>query len=153
MIEKKIEKMGLVLPEFRPMQSKNLLRGVRVGNILYLSGVGAYHDGKLIQGKIGKDLTAEEGRQAAHYAALNLLTVIKHFIGDLDKVKKFIRGFGYINCEPGFNELSYVTNGTTDLIVELYGEEIGKHARASFGVSELAHNIPFEIIMDVEVES
>ena len=82
-----------------------------------------------------------------------MLTVIRHLIGDLDKVKKFIRGFGYINCEPGLKELSYVTNGATDLIVEVYGEEIGKHARASFGVSELAHDIPFEIIMDVEVES
>ena len=153
MIEKKIEELGLVLPEFRPMKSKNLVRGVKSGNILYLSGVGAWRDGKLIQGKVGKDLTAEEGHQAARYAALNLLTVIKHLIGDLDKVKKFIRGFGYINCVPGFKELSHVTNGATDLIVEVYGEEIGKHARASFGVSDLAHNIPFEIIMDVEVKS
>ena len=144
-IEKKIEEMGLVLPEFRPMKSKNLVRGVKSGNILYLSGVGAWRDGKLIQGKVGNDLTADEGQQAARYAGLHLLTVIKHLIGDLDKVKKFIRGFGYINCEPGFKELSYVTNGATDLIVEVYGEEIGKHARA--------HNIPFEIIMDVEVES
>ena len=102
---------------------------------------------------MGKDLTAGDGRQAARYAALNLLTVIKHLIGDLDKVKKFIRGFGDINCEPGFKELSYVTNGATDLIAEVYGEEIGKHVRVSFGVSELSHNIPFEIIMNVEVES
>lgn len=86
-------------------------------------------------------------------AELNLQTVIKHLICDLDKAKKFIRGFGYINCEPGFKNLSSVTNGATGLIVEVCGEEIGKRARASFGVSELAHNIPFEIIMDGEVES
>lgn len=150
-IEKKIEEMGLVLPEFRPMKSKNLVRGVKSGNILYLSGVRAWRDGKLIEGKVGKDLTGEEGREAARHAALNLLKVIKHLIGDLDKVKKLIRGFGYINYEPGLKELFYVTNGATDLIVEVFDEEIEKHARASFGVLELAHNIPFELIINVEV--
>jgi hypothetical protein len=66
---------------------------------------------------VGKDLTAEKGREAAPYDALSSLTVIKLLVVDLDKVKKFIRGFAYINCEPGFKELSYVTNGTSDLIV------------------------------------
>ena len=151
-IEERVKELGIVIPEFKPMKSGNVVRARRAGNILYLGGVGPWDGaGYPYLGKLGLDLDADQGYAAGRVAGIHMLSIIRRFVGDLDNVRQFLRGLGYVQCVPGFTELSKVTNGATDLLVEVFGREIGTHSRASFGVSELAHNIPFEMIMDVEV--
>lgn len=150
--EERINELGLELPEYKPMKSPNVVRARQSGNILYCGGVGPW-DGNCYPylGKLGLDLTADQGYKAGRITGLHLISIIKHYVGDLNRVKQFLRGLGIINHVDGFKELSKVTNGCTDLIIEVFGHEVGTHSRASIGVSELAHNIPFEFIIDIEL--
>ena len=151
-IEERAKELGIVIPAFKPMKSKNLVRARQSGNFLYLGGVGPWDGtGYPYLGKLGRDLDADQGYAAGRVAGIHMLSILKHFVGDLDNVRQFLRGIGYVQCVPGFTDLSRVTNGASDLLIDVFGKEIGTHSRASFGVSELAHNIPFEMIMDVEV--
>ncbi|UCG70568.1 MAG: RidA family protein, partial [Thermoplasmata archaeon] len=140
-IEEKIKKMGLELPESRTMiNKKSLVRGVRTGNLVFLSGAGPYFEGKFkYLGKMGIELTPEEGYEAARFCALNILRALKDIIGDLDKVTQVVQVLGYVNVASEYSDekIGYVTNGGSDLLAELYGEERGRHSRASFGVAKL----------------
>jgi enamine deaminase RidA (YjgF/YER057c/UK114 family) len=150
-IENKLKEMGLNLPKI-PTPVANYIYWVRDGTILYLAGAVGMVDGELkYVGKVGKDLTIEEGYQSAQLCGLNHLAYIKDAIGDLDLVDKFIRLVGYVNSAPGFTEPFKVVNGESDLLVELYGEERGKHARAAIGVSELGLNSPVETVLTIRV--
>ncbi len=152
-IEERIKELGLVVPEFKPMKSKNLVRARQVGNMLYLGGVGPWDGtGYPYLGKLGRDLDADQGYLAGRVTGLHMLSIIKHFVGDLDNVVQCVRGTGYVQCVEGFSELSKVTNGCTDLLIEVFGSEVGTHSRSSIGVPELAHDIPFEMVMDIEVK-
>lgn len=150
-IENKLKEMGLNLPKI-PTPVANYIYWVRDGNILYLAGAVGMVDGELkYVGKVGKDLTIEEGYQSARLCGLNHLAYLKDAVGDLDLVDKFIRLVGYVNSAPGFTESFKVVNGESDLLVELYGEERGKHARAAIGVSELGLDSPVETILTLRV--
>lgn len=152
-IEERLKEMNIVLPEFRPMVSNKLVRSRQAGSLLLIGGVGPWDGEKYpYLGKLGTDLDAEQGYAAGRIAGLHMLAIIKAAVGDLDKVKQFLYGTGFIQCVAGFTELSYVSNGASDLIIDVFGLEIGTHARSSVGVSDLAHNIPFEMTMEVEVE-
>jgi len=149
--EAKLKEMGLTLPE----QSKpvaNYVAAVRVGNLLFVAGHGPYNDGTIkTVGKLGRDLTIDEGYQVARNVAMNSLASIRIALGSLDKVKRFVKLLGMVNCTEDFKEQPKVINGCSDLLVELFGDE-GKHARSAVGMQALPFGIPVEIEMIVEVE-
>ena len=128
----------------------NYVPAVRVDNLLYFSGAGP--GPSTPKGKVGKDLSLEQGYQAARAAGLNLLATARATLGSLDKVKKIVKVLGMVNSAPGFAEQPKVINGFSDLMVEVFGEAIGKHARSAVGVAELPFNIPVEIEAIFEVE-
>ena len=128
----------------------NYVPAVRVGNLLFLSGAGPGPNDP--RGKVGKELTLDQGYQAARATGLNLLAATGAALGSLDKVKRIVKVLGMVNSAPGFTDQPKVINGFSDLMVEVFGETIGKHARSAVGMSELPFNIPVEIEMIVEVE-
>ena len=128
----------------------NYVSAVRVGNLLFLSGSGP--DQATPKGKVGKDLTLEQGYQAARSVGLNLLATARANLGSLDKVKRVVKVLGMVNSAPGFTDQPKVINGFSDLMVEVFGEAIGKHARSAVGMAELPFGIPVEIEMILEVE-
>ncbi len=149
--EQRLTDLGLVLPE-QPKPVANYLPTVRIGNLLYVSGHGPYNDGHIkTAGKLGRDLTVEEGYQVARNVTMNCLASIRAALGDLDKVKQFVKLLGMVNCTEDFTEQPRVINGCSDFLVELFGES-GKHARSAVGMQALPFNIPVEIEMIVEVE-
>jgi enamine deaminase RidA (YjgF/YER057c/UK114 family) len=149
-IEDKLKNMELSLPE--PLVPiGNYVPAVRTDNILFLSGHGPRSGDKpVMTGKVGKDLTLEQGYEAAKLTVLNCLSTIKHEIGDLNKIKRIVKLFGMVNCPDNFSEHPKVINGASDLLVELFGES-GKHARSAVGMQSLPMDIPVEIEMIVEV--
>ena len=149
--EEKLKSMGLRLPE--PMEPlANYVTAVVDGEILYTSGAGCFEKGKpKYQGKVGAEVSLEEGYDAARITALNLLSTIKAKIGDLDRVQKVIKLLGFVNSAPDFHRQPEVINGASDLLVELFGET-GKHARSALGTSNLPMNIPVEIEMIVRIK-
>ena len=153
-IEKKLEEMGLALPS-KPPAAGNYLPAVRSGNLVFVSGHGpALTEGgkvKYIRGKVGKDLTLEQGYDAARLVGLHLLRSIKETVGDLDKVSRFVKVLGFVNSAEGFQDQPKVINGASDLFVALYGDA-GRHARSAVGMHELPHGIAVEIEAVVEVK-
>lgn len=147
-IEKKLEELGLELPEI-PKPMANYVPAARTGNLLFLSGHGPQKS--IPTGKVGKELTLEEGYEAAKNTALCLMSTIKNSIGDLDKVKRIVKLVGFVNCSEDFTDQPKVVNGASDLFVEVFGDK-GKHARAAVGMYQLPGGIPVEIEVVVEVE-
>ncbi|MBM3439304.1 MAG: RidA family protein [Bacteroidetes bacterium] len=149
--EQKLIAMGLQLPPMsKPMA--NYVRYVQTGNLIFLAGHGPSRaDGSQITGKLGKDMSVEQGYDAAKVTALNLLATLKEAIGDLSKIKRIVKVNGYVNSHPDFVDHPKVINGCSDLLVALFGEK-GKHARAAMGMVALPSNIAVEIEMVVEVE-
>lgn len=122
------------------------------GNLVFLSGHGPRKsEGGYIQGKVGKDLTLEEGYEAARLTGLALLSYLEQEIGDLNRVKRFIKVLGMVNVDPSFTDMPKVINGFSDLMVDIFGER-GKHARSAVGMASLPANIAVEIEMIVEIE-
>ena len=156
-IEAKLKELGLVLPEaYKPAQGLQLpFTWVRVrGNRAYIAGHGPLNpDGSMAAplGKVGAEVSIEQGYQAARLTALAKLGSLKRELGDLDRVTAWLRVFGMVNAAPGFNQTTRVINGFSELILELYGPEIGLHARAAVGMAELPLNMPVEIEAEVEV--
>ena len=149
--DKKLKELGIELaPPSKPVA--NYVKAVRVGNLLFLSGHGPTKaDGSNITGKVGKDLTLEQGYAAAKLTAEGMLSTIKAELGDLNKVKRVVKVNGWVNCYPDFADQPKVINGCSDLMVAVFGDK-GKHARAAMGVVALPSNIAVEIEMVIEVE-
>jgi enamine deaminase RidA (YjgF/YER057c/UK114 family) len=156
-IEAKLQELGLVLPE--PMKAppgmKLPFAPVRVrGNRAFISGAAPLNpDGTLAEplGKVGAQLTLEQGYQAARLTGLTILGSLKRELGDLDRVTAWLRVFGMVNVAPGFTQTPSVINGFSELILELYGPEAGAHARSAVGLAELPLHIPVEIEAEVEI--
>ena len=150
--EEKLKEIGLELPTaVQPVA--NYVTAVRTGNLVFLSGQGPLReDGTLITGKIGSDLTQDEGYEAARRVGIGLLASLKTEIGDLDKVRRVVKLLGMVNCMPDFVDQPKVINGASDLLVDVFGDK-GKHARSAVGMNALPMNIAVEIEMIVEVES
>ena len=130
----------------------NYVKAVRSGNLVFLSGHGPYRsDGTLVTGKLGRDLTIEEGYEAARLTGIALLSSLKREIGDLGRVQRIVKVFGMVNVDPSFTDMPKVINGCSDLMVEIFGER-GRHARAAVGMASLPVGIAVEIDMVVEVE-
>jgi enamine deaminase RidA (YjgF/YER057c/UK114 family) len=157
LVEKRLEELGLVLPEamVAPAGLSIPFAWVRVrGNRAYISGHGPQNpDGTFAPpfGKVGAEVSVEEAYQSARLLGLSILGSLKRELGDLDRVTAWLRVLGMVNVAPGFNQTTRVINGFSDLIIELYGPEIGRHARAAVGMAELPFNIPVEIEAEVEV--
>ena len=146
MIEDKLNELGLQLPN-APVPLASYLPAVVVDNLIFTSGQIPVLSGELkFKGKIGKDLTEEEGRSAAELCVLNCLSVIKNSAGSLDKIEKIIKVTVFINSAENFTGQPKVANGASDLLVKLFGEK-GKHARSAVGVNELPINAAVEIEM------
>ena len=149
--EARLKELKIELPPVgKPIA--NYVHVVRSGNLLFLAGKGPSNaEGVFITGKVGKDLTLEEGKAAARLTGINLLAVLKTELGDLKKVKRIVKVLGMVNCEADFKDHSNVMNGFSDLMVEVFGEK-GKHARSAVGMCSLPRNMAVEIEMIVEVE-
>ncbi|GGC61863.1 RidA family protein [Undibacterium terreum] len=158
-IEERLHAMGLSLPPAVTPPPGVLLpfQFVRiVGNRAIISGHGPQNpDGSLATplGKVGKDLSVEQGYAAARLTALSILGSLQRAIGDLDRISAWVKILGMVNSAPGFNQQPSVINGFSDLINELYGPEIGAHARSAVGLYELPFNIPVEIEGEVELKN
>ena len=149
--DKKLKELGIQLMEpSKPVA--NYVKAVRTGNLLFLSGHGPNKpDGSNITGKVGKDLTVEEGYNAAKQTGISLLSTLKAELGDLNKVKRVVKVLGMVNCHSDFTDQPKVINGCSDLMVAVFGDK-GKHARSAVGMNALPSNIAVEIEMIVEVE-
>jgi enamine deaminase RidA (YjgF/YER057c/UK114 family) len=147
--EARLKALNITLPpDTAPIA--NFVNSVQTGKLLFLSGNtgGAAWAGK---GKLGKDLTVEQGREAARQAGLIMLTKIRSALGSLDRVKRVVKVLGMVNSAEGFGDQPLVINGFSDLMVEVFGEA-GKHARSAVGMAGLPGNSPVEVEMIVEVE-
>jgi enamine deaminase RidA (YjgF/YER057c/UK114 family) len=123
----------------------------QTGNLVYLSGQDCRINGKLMyEGKLGRELTIEQGQAAARQTMINCLSVLKDYLGDLDRVEKIVKLLGFVNSEAGFVDQPYVINGASELLEQVFGHA-GRHARSAIGTSELPWNTPVEIEMIVEV--
>ncbi len=156
-IEEKLEELGLVLPE--PMRVPPDLRmpfsWVRVrGDRAYVSGhIALNTDGSVAEplGKVGSEVSAEEGYESARLVALAHLASLKRALGNLDRITAWLRVFAMVNAAPGFDRTPLVTNGYSDLILELYGPEVGAHARSSIGMT-IPLNAPVNCEAEVEID-
>jgi enamine deaminase RidA (YjgF/YER057c/UK114 family) len=151
-IESRLEHLGISLPA-EPVPIANYVPGVRTGNLVYLSGLGpaSRADGTTPSGKVGRDLTTEEGYEAARLTGINILARMKGELGDLDRVRRVVKLLGMVNSAPDFNQQPAVVNGCSDLLVEVFGER-GRHARSAVGMVSLPNDIPVEIEVIIEVE-
>jgi enamine deaminase RidA (YjgF/YER057c/UK114 family) len=153
-IEQRLAELGLELPRVfsAPPGIEFKFDLVRVsGDHAYVSGHGPL-DGSdvLMQGKVGSDLTVEQGYEAARLTALSILASLKAELGSLDRVTGWVKALGLVNCAPGFSATPPVVNGFSDLVIELWGDA-GRHARSAIGAAELPFDIPVEVEAIVEV--
>lgn len=149
--EQKLKAKGIEL-KLPSAPIANYVNVVRVGNLLFLSGKGPKKpDGTDITGKVGKDLTLEQGYEAARWVAINHLAVLKAELGSLTKVKRIVKVLGMVNCESQFTDQPKVINGYSDFMVEIFGDK-GRHARSAVGMNALPGNIAVEVEVIVEVE-
>ncbi len=147
--EQRLREMAIELPA-APVPAASYLSCVRTGNLVFVSGQGTGFNGKRIQGRVGADLSQEEGYAAARVCALNLLAQLRAFLGSLDCVKRVVNLRGYVNCAPDFTAQPYVINGASDLMEEVFGEA-GRHSRTAIGAGSLPNNIAVEVELVVEV--
>lgn len=150
--EARLKELGIVLPK-APAPVANYVNAVQTGDLLFLAGKGPTGpDGKDVIGKLGKDLTVEQGYQAARFVAINQLAVLKTELGNLNRVRRIVKVLGMVNSDPGFTDQPAVINGYSDLLVAVFGDK-GKHARSAVGMATLPRGIAVEVEMIVEVSS
>ena len=150
--DKKLKELGIEL--YTPSKPLgNYVKAVRTGNLLYLAGHGPTKaDGSNITGKVGKDLTTEQGYDAAKQVGVAMLSTLKAELGDLNKVKRVVKVLGMVNCTENFVDQPKVMNGFSDLMVAVFGDK-GKHARSAVGMYALPSNISVEVEIIVEIEN
>jgi len=151
-VEVKIKELGITLRKpSKPVA--NYVNSVKTGNLVFMAGKGPKKaDGQYITGKVGVDLTIDQGYNAARLTAIQQLDALKAEIGDLNNVVRIVKVLGMVNADPAFTDHPAVINGFSDLMVEVFGDR-GKHARAAVGMGSLPTNIACEIEMIVEVKN
>lgn len=149
--DKKLQELGITLmAPSKPVA--NYVKAVRTGNLLYLAGHGPTKtDGTYVTGKVGRELTIEQGYDAAKLTAIGLLSTLKAELGDLNRVKRIVKVLGMVNCPDNFTDHPKVINGCSDLLVAVFGDK-GKHARSAVGMNSLPMNTSVEIEIIVEIE-
>lgn len=150
-IEAKLEQLGIVLEKV-PKPIATYVPAKTVGKLVYTSGNDCRLGGVLkYTGKVGRELTVEQGYDAARQVMVNLISVLKEHLGDLDKVKQVVKMLAFVNSADGFVEQPFVINGASDLLVEVFGDK-GRHARSAISANELPFDTPVEIELIVEIE-
>ena len=148
-IEQELEKLGFTLPIPRPVAA--YVPAVRSGDLIFTAGQGPMVDGTpKFTGKLGRELTEEQGYQAAQLCVVNCLACIKGLIDDLDKVEQVVKLLGFVASVDGFTRQPWVMNGASELLIKLYGDR-GKHARSAIGTNQLPLDIPVEVEIVVRV--
>lgn len=150
-IEERLRTLNIELPQ--NLKAMGTYQPARwLGNTIYISGNGPMKDGKVLySGKLGQELTVEEGYKAARLSMLNILGILKQELGDLDRIERFIKILGFIASTDDFYHQPSVINGASDLLVEVFGER-GLHARSAIGTNVLPFNLPVEIEAIVEIK-
>jgi len=147
----RLKELGITLPQV-PGPLGNYVDAVRTGNLLFLSGKGPRKaEGGASIGKLGQDVTVEQGYQDARSIGLILLAVIEKEVGDLDRINRVVKVLGMVNSAPDFGDQPKVINGCSDLFVDVFGDK-GRHARSAVGMCALPGNITVEIEVIIEVE-
>jgi len=148
--ETRLTELGIHLPS-PPQPVATYIPAVQAGDLLFLSGVVPFRDGKLaLAGKLGTDLTVEQGYEAARIALLNALAIVRKELGTLDRVQKVVRMVGHVASADGFVQQPAVVNGASDLLVKIF-DEAGRHARVAVGAAELPLNAPVELEIILQV--
>ncbi len=149
-IENRLEELGIKLPiPAKPVAE--YVPAKQTGNLVFVSGQDCRRDGTLLyEGKVGKEVTPEQGAEAARQAMINAIAVLKMHVGDLDRVKQIVKVLGFVNSADGFVQQPMVINGASRLLVEVFGEN-GKHSRSAISANELPFNTPVEIELIAEV--
>jgi len=149
--EAKLSELGLTLPP-APKPVATYIPAVRAGDLLFLSGTGPFKDGRIVYaGKLGKDLTVEQGYEAARLTLLNALAIAKQELGSLDHIKRVVRMSGHVASAERFTQQPAVINGASDLLVQIFGEA-GRHARLALGAAELPLNMCIELELILQVK-
>ncbi len=150
-VEERLRELGIELPE-PPPPAGNYIGAVTVGNLVFLSGHGPRSaSGGYISGKVGGELTLEQGQEEAHQVGLDMLATLRAEIGDLDRVRRVVKVLGMVNAAPDFRNHPKVINGFSDLMVEVFGDK-GRGARSAVGMGSLPFQIPVEVEMIVEID-
>jgi enamine deaminase RidA (YjgF/YER057c/UK114 family) len=148
-IEQELERLGFTLPTPKPVAA--YIPAVRTGHLVFTAGQGPTIDGvPKFTGKIGRELTEEQGYQAAQLCVVNCLACVKGLIGDLDNVEQVVKLLGFVACVDGFTRQPWVMNGASELLITLYGDR-GRHARSAIGTNQLPLDIPVEVEIVVRV--
>ncbi len=148
--EARLTELGIRLPP-APKPVATYVPAVRVGDLLFLSGTGPFKDGAIVYaGKLGKDLTVEQGYEAARLTLLNALAMVRQELGTLDRVTRIVRLTGHVASTEGFTHQPAVINGASDLLVQIFGEA-GRHARLALGAAELPLNMAIELELILQV--
>jgi enamine deaminase RidA (YjgF/YER057c/UK114 family) len=146
----RLRELHIELPS-PPKPVASYVPAVRSGNLLFLSGVLPFRDGQLtLTGKVGREVTPDQGRDAARTAVLNALAIARQELGALDRIKKMVRMVGHVASAEGFVQQPAVINGASDLLVQIFGEA-GRHARVAVGAAELPLNSPVELELIIEI--
>src|SRR5438876_2522323 len=150
--ETRLKELQLTLPT-APKPVAKYKPAVQVGNVLYVSGHGpAKVDGNSpVVGRVGDDLTLEQGKEAARLVGLAILSTVRNTLGSLDRVKRLVKTLGMVNCTPEFKDHPKVINGFSELMAEVFGEDAGVGARSAVGMGSLPSNIPVEVECIFEV--
>jgi enamine deaminase RidA (YjgF/YER057c/UK114 family) len=154
MIEEKILSLGIELPD-APRSAGSYVQVVTTGNLVFVSGQIPVEPGSIpmqikFKGKVGRDISVEEGQKAARLWTINALAQLKSTLGSLDKIRKFIKVSGFVNCDSSFRNHPQVINGASDFIVQLFGEK-GRHSRSAIGASSLPLDSAVELEFIVEI--
>ena len=151
-VKEKISSLGLSLPTAAAPVAA-YVPAVKSGNLVFTAGQLPVVDGKLLkEGKVGRDVTAEDAKELAQICALNALAAIS-LVADLDQIERVVRVGGFVNCAPGFTAIPGVINGASEFLIKIFGEVNGKHARTAVGVAELPLNAPVEVEVIVQLKN
>ena len=157
--DEKIQELNLILPEpiKLPPNIEMQFSWLRIsGNRVFISGhIALNADGSVseVTGKVGGEVTVEQGYEAARQTGLAILSTLKRELGTLNKITAWLRVFGMVNVEPGFVKTPLVINGFSDLILDVFGKEVGNHSRSAVGMAELPFGAPVEIEAEVEISA
>ncbi len=150
-VDERLRELGIDLPE-PPPPAGNYIGAVTIGHLVFLSGHGPRSaGGEYSSGKVGSELTLEQGQEEARQVGLNMLATLRAEIGDLDRVRRVVKVLGMVNAAPDFRDHPKVINGFSDLMVEVFGET-GRGARSAVGMGSLPFQIPVEVEMIVEID-
>ena len=151
-VAENLQRLGLVLPS-APRPVGSYVPACQTGDLVFVSGVLPFQEGKILQpGKVGRDLSIDQGKANARIAAINALAILQQELGELSRVTRVVRLTGHVASAEGFGEQPAVINGASDLFVDVFGDK-GRHARLALGAFELPLHAPIELELIVQVSS